>query len=174
VGRPRWRRSLNQHGTAKHASQASHLPALLHARTEQLFRAPKPQMRVRRGQGSPASAAVVCVCRMSCVCVWDGMAVVARCADGVAAGKNKAHVMLRLEGAVAEPASLLPLPCPARLNLETGSRDPAVQYLSPPRRLMRARYSPTLMPPAASALLISPLQRVRSPQTVRRTARTSF
>jgi len=34
----------------------SHLPALLHARTEQLFRAPKPRMWRGRDQGSPAES----------------------------------------------------------------------------------------------------------------------
>jgi hypothetical protein len=127
VGRPRWRRSLNQHGTAKHASRASHLLALLHARTEQLFRAPKPQMRVRRGQGSPTSAAVVCVSDVVCMCVgWEGSGGALVLMELLlVSGKNEAHVMLGLEGAVAEPASLLPcptLPCPA-LPCSAKSRD---------------------------------------------------
>lgn len=53
MGRPRWRRSLNQLGTANTAPDAGPVPGLLHARTQSCFERPARLCH----QGSPPNAA---------------------------------------------------------------------------------------------------------------------
>lgn len=63
MGRPRWRRSLNQLGTANTAPDAGPVPALLHARTQACFERPA---RLCHQRSPNCCAAGACCCVSSC------------------------------------------------------------------------------------------------------------